>query len=323
MNKRQQILQWQQQGHIKSQDIDKSLELNEAQISPNEWYQFITKSLLFLGFVSLAVGIIFFFAYNWDNMTKMTKFVLVQLTLAVSLLSYSQLKLFSHASTALLLFSAILIGALLALFGQTYQTGKDPWELFMVWSIFVFPLAYVSKNSSLWILWLGLVNLSVYLYLNIYHRFFGLLFNDDLTVLLFAGINVLAAVLFSFLLKSSVSRQRRVAFYSAIITAMVAFTWVGFFAIMGEKYYLLYLLLYLSWMASIFYLFKVKSIDVLVLSSWSLSGIIFCLISIARLIGNSFNGGSFLFLSLVLIGLSTAATKWLMHLLKSGKGEVS
>ncbi len=47
---------------------------------------------------------------------------------------------------ALLLAIALNIGALLALVGQTYQTGADPWQLFSTWALMLVPLAVFGQS---------------------------------------------------------------------------------------------------------------------------------------------------------------------------------
>ena len=78
-------------------------------------------------------------------------------------------------------------------------------------------------------------------------------------------------------------------------------------------------------MAAVYYFYRVKTLDVLVLSSWVVSGIISIVVTIGRTIDNDLDGGTFLIFGLVIIGLSTMGGKWLMALLKeqkdSAKGE--
>ncbi len=321
MNKRIQLLNWQQQGHIK--DIDKSLEVTHSTIEPKTWFDFISKNLIILGLISLAVGVIFFFAYNWNEMTKTTKFLLLQSLLVVSSLLYTQTKKYTHPSTGLLVFIALLIGALFALFGQTYQTGKDPWQLFFLWSICITPIAVVSRNSLLWIMWLVLINLSLFLYLQIHRWFWGLFSFFETTTLLYALINAAAALLFFFGVKIKGSNKTNLAFYAASLAAFFAFTWVSLYAVVGDSNQLFYLAIYVLWMAIMFYLFRIKSLDVMLLSAWSLSAIFFIMFVLTRLFQDAFNAATLLLFSIILIAMTTFATKWLMHLLKESQAEAS
>ena len=54
-----------------------------------------------------------------------------------------------------MLFAALLVGALLALVGQTYQTGADTFELFAVCAAAILPWVLVACFPTLWVLWLA------------------------------------------------------------------------------------------------------------------------------------------------------------------------
>ena len=177
--KRDQIFNWQQQGHLKAQDLDKALSINQSNNSPQQWYDFISRTLLWLGTLSIAAGVIFFFAYNWNEISTLMKFALLQGLMVVSVILYTQTNKYSSVSTTSLFFLALLIGALFALFGQTYQTGKDPWQLFFMWMVFVTPLAFISRSNSLWLLWLFLASICLNLILDVRFGLFGVLFNKE------------------------------------------------------------------------------------------------------------------------------------------------
>lgn len=324
--KRQQILSWQQSGHIDHKDIEKALTVSESNHSPSAWFGFISKSILWLSVLSIAFGVIFFFAYNWNEISTSLKFGLIQLLIVVSILTYTQTKPYSHANTATLFFLALLIGTLFALFGQTYQTGKDPWQLFFLWAIFITPLAYTSRSSSLWLLWLGLGNLTLNLYFNVNLGLFSLVFDYNREILVYALFNALSTAIFeySYARKYQLTNNR-IAGQVALVITMVCFSWMALFFIVESRRNGLDLFIYVSWMAAIYYLYRIKNIDVMVMSSWVVSGIIFVLTVIGRVIDNDFNGGTFLLFSLLIVGSSTVGIKWLMSLLKEAKqqGEAS
>jgi cellulose synthase/poly-beta-1,6-N-acetylglucosamine synthase-like glycosyltransferase len=111
----------------------------------------------------------------------------------------------------------------------------------------------------------------------------------------------------------------RIASQVALVSAMIAFTWVAIYSVFEfnkNGYDALY---YLVWMVGIYYFYRVKTVDVLVLSSWVISGIIGIIVALARLIDNDLEGGTFLLFGLIIIGLSTFAGKWLMAILKEEK----
>jgi len=323
---RQQILKWQQQGHIDNNDIDKALIITESNNPPKAWYDFISQSILWLAVLSIAFGVIFFFAYNWNEITKLTKFILIQGLMLISLLTYSQTKTSTHANTAVLFFLALLIGSLFALFGQTYQTGKDPWQLFFIWAVCITPLALTSRSSSLWLLWLALVNLTLYLYLGVRFGLLGLLFDHERQVLFYAFVNVSAAAMFEYLYHSKYKLlNNRIVVQVALLASMFCFSWIALYYIFESKKHGLDIVFYLIWMGAVYFLYRVKTIDVLVLTAWVVSCIMFALAMLARVIKSDLDGGTFLLFSLLIVGLSTIGIKWLMSILKEikQKGDVS
>jgi uncharacterized membrane protein len=58
----------------------------------------------------------------------------------------------------------IATGALLALFGQTYQTGADIYELFLTWTLLGLPLVIAARWSVSSAAWVLVLNLALLLY---------------------------------------------------------------------------------------------------------------------------------------------------------------
>ncbi len=58
----------------------------------------------------------------------------------------------------------VVAGALLALFGQTYQTGANVYELFLTWALLGLPLVIASQWSVAWAGWLTVLNTALALY---------------------------------------------------------------------------------------------------------------------------------------------------------------
>ena len=111
----------------------------------------------------LVAAVVCFFAYNWAAMPVMAKFGLIILLMLCSAGPALWRGPESTAGSLGLLACGLLAGPLLAVFGQAYQTGADPWELFRAWSLFLIPLALVGRRTGLWFalwvtasLWAGL-----------------------------------------------------------------------------------------------------------------------------------------------------------------------
>ena len=145
----------------------------EVYPSKRTWLMFFDKALLIIGAVALVLSLVFFIAYNWQNIGKMGKFALVEGALAITIalyvaLSFRQLRQrFQLIRQLLLLIASIITGSLLALFGQVYQTGADTWQLFFGWALLITPWVMIARFPALWLLWLGLINACLLLYLDV------------------------------------------------------------------------------------------------------------------------------------------------------------
>jgi uncharacterized membrane protein len=112
------------------------------------------RALLVLGASHLLAGIVFFFAYNWDDLSPFAKFGLLQAGLVVSVVAALRLKIESPAGQALLISASIFTGVLFAVIWQVYQTGADAYELFTAWSVLILPWVIASRSSAHWFLWI-------------------------------------------------------------------------------------------------------------------------------------------------------------------------
>jgi len=152
-NKRSLILQWTESGHISPSKVGDALSLVDILPTEQAWRSFIDRLLLWFGALALAISLIFFFAYNWDAMGHLAKFGLIEALIIATLIGYWKTHPKSPLSKTALMVAAILVGALLALFGQTYQTGADPWQLFAYWALLIspwvgLPVAYQGRNDK-------------------------------------------------------------------------------------------------------------------------------------------------------------------------------
>ena len=168
---RNQILQWAESEQFEVENIDQIIQLAEAEPKSSEWIEYLKTGLLWSAVVSLCSGVIFFFAYNWQDMSRFTKFALVESVMLIATLAYVRIASTKMLTSATLMGMSLFTGALLALVGQTYQTGADPWQLFATWAVLMLPWAIIAHASSLWILWVVLVNLSVSHLLFVQHFF--------------------------------------------------------------------------------------------------------------------------------------------------------
>jgi uncharacterized membrane protein len=108
-------------------------------------------------------GVIFFFAYNWAALHRFGKLGLLLAALVAACVTAWRLGE-GVASPFALLFAAVLVGPLLAVYGQAYQTGADAYELFVGWSVLILPWVVLARFSPLWLLLLLLVNTGLALF---------------------------------------------------------------------------------------------------------------------------------------------------------------
>lgn len=117
-----------------------------------------------LALALFAAGCICVVAYNWSVIGRWGKFALAQALIVLVVAGGWYLGLARAAGQALLTLAIVLIGPLLALFGQTYQTGADTFELFRGWALMALPWTLASCFAPAWLVWLGIVEVGLLAY---------------------------------------------------------------------------------------------------------------------------------------------------------------
>jgi len=167
-----------------------------------DWNHWIEKAMLIIGVTLLLSGIIFFFAYNWSEMSKFEKFILVQAGI-IGTFAMAAIKGNKVASGQAYLFSAsILTGVLLAIFGQTYQTGADAYTLFLAWSALILGWLITGKNPAIWCLWIILLNIT---FVTWYEQVIGSSSPnaESISTILFLLINIISLSIREYLIKKN------------------------------------------------------------------------------------------------------------------------
>jgi uncharacterized membrane protein len=103
-----------------------------------------------LAAVLVGLGIIFWVAANWESLGRAGRFALLQAVVLVMCLGAIWRP---RARLPLSLLVLLATGALFAYFGQTYQTGADPWQLFALWAVLTLPLCLSVRHDALWAAW--------------------------------------------------------------------------------------------------------------------------------------------------------------------------
>ena len=97
-----------------------------------------------------GLGIIFWIAANWEYLTKLERFAMLQ-ALIVVMCTGAALR--PAARLPLSILALLATGGLFAYFGQTYQTGADAWQLFALWAALTLPLCLGVRHDALWTAW--------------------------------------------------------------------------------------------------------------------------------------------------------------------------
>lgn len=114
-----------------------------------------------------GLGVILWLAANWDTLGRFGRFALLQgLVVAMCAGAWR----FPRVRAPLGLLALLGIGGLFAYFGQTYQTGADPWQLFALWALLALPLCLGARNDVLWAPWALVVVTAIALWT---HAFVG------------------------------------------------------------------------------------------------------------------------------------------------------
>lgn len=312
MNPRDEILDWSEQGRIARGKLRAALEAGGALPGAGDWRRFLDRLLLWMGSVMLACSAIFFFAFNWAEMGRLAKIGLVEVPILGALFLLWRLGLERAAGKATLFAAALLAGGLLALIGQIYQTGADTWELFAVWAAAILPWTLVGRLAPLWVLWLALLNLAVSLYYLTFGFLWGFVFAPERLMWMLFSLNTVALVAWEACAAAGLEWMRERWSVRIVATASgTLITWLALMDILDWRDSSHWgLPLWLAWMAAAFAAYRHWLKDVYVLAG----GVLSAIVVIAGFFGKNMahgDAGGFLFIGLVIIGLSAAGGWWL------------
>jgi len=117
---------------------------------PARLTQRLPRGVAVLAAALVGLGVIFWIAANWDSLGRFGRFALLQgVVLAMCAGAIGR----PIARAPLGLLALLAIGGLFAYFGQTYQTGADPWQLFALWAALALPLCLGARSDVLWTPW--------------------------------------------------------------------------------------------------------------------------------------------------------------------------
>jgi uncharacterized membrane protein len=217
------------------------------------------------------------------------------------------------AGKAALLLGSLLIGAVLALVGQIYQTGADTYELFASWALFILPWALLARFAPLWLLWLAIVNLAVTLYFRTFGGFIGFLFGDEEVAWVLFVLNTAALVTWEALARSGITWLQARWGARLLITASAACaTSLALISIFGwRETQSVHALGWFAWMLACLFTYRVAIRDLYALAIGVLSAIVVTVAWLGRHMLSSGDAGAYLLIGLVVIAMSAAGGWWL------------
>lgn len=292
----------------------------ECANEPTVLAHWLPRGLAVLAAALLGFGLVMWVAANWETLGRFGRFALLMGLVGVMGTGAA----FRPGARAPLALLAMLgIGALFAYFGQTYQTGADPWQLFALWAVLALPLCLGARSDVLWAPWALVVvtAISLWTHAHLGHRW--RVQPEDLRTHALAWL--LAVLLVGWLSRplqrftgAGVWSLRTAATLAVVMTSATALG--GLFHDTVAPHYLLALLV-LAGAAGLSCLRA--AFDVFVLSAVALSLNTLLVAGLSRLLFDGHRGdpvGALLLIGLVAAGLLAASVSAILKLSKHHGG---
>ncbi len=179
--------------NLEEKNVNSLLKKN-VYASESDWIRFIKIGLLGLGAAFTLSGIVFFFAYNWNDMHKFFKLALNMSIIIAGVSAILFVKFNLTVNKIILTGISILIGVFLAVFGQIYQTGANSFDFFLGWAIFIVIWVLISDFPPLWLIFIILLNTTFITYTQQYGTDWE--FEMILNVLFLINVIILTLLIF-------------------------------------------------------------------------------------------------------------------------------
>jgi uncharacterized membrane protein len=308
------LLDWLDAGALPRERFDAALRVAGVAPGAAAWRKFLETLFLWLGAASLAASVVFFVAANWQALGRFAKFGMVELALVVAIALAVWRGLDTLPGKAALVVAALLAGALLALVGQVYQTGADTFELFAAWAVAIIAWVLAARLPALWMLWIAILNLAAFFYFQIVPgRSLWMLFGPRTSFLASFAVNALALAAWEYAAARGVAgfavrwAPRVLAFAGGVaITALAVLAIVEFRDHAGW-----HLVIYALWLGTLFWAYRVRSVDLFVLSGGVLSAIVVVAVGLAKLLFDRGGSDAVLLMAIVVISGAGLGAYWL------------
>lgn len=313
---RQQLLDWADSGHLDDDKLEQALAVTQSMPSATDNLRFFSRVVLAFAVLLLCSGVVFFFAYNWQDLSRYNKFAIAQAAIIVSLLPLLKANLQQPAGQAAMFAACLLVGALLALVGQTYQSGADTYELFLVWAVMITPWVLLAAMPALWLLLLVLFNVSLFLALQnlAIHGLFGPFADPSWAVF---ALNASAAVLWiACTQRQPATRilrwgERVISVYSLLVITYLAVSYINSWYNSNGFGLAVWAVFSGFWL----YYYRWRTLDLTMLAALIMAAIAVTIALLGDVLYDFIPvDGLLLLMSMLIIGLSSAGAFWLQKL---------
>lgn len=301
-------------GRLAHPQLERAMQLAGCVPTRAGWIRQLDRLLAGLAMLLIVAGVACIVAYNWAGLGRWGRFGLAQAGMLALLVAIAWRGLASVGGRRLLMVAIALLGPLLALFGQTYQTGAETHDLLRVWALLAIPWVLASGYAPAWLLWLVLAEAAMLTMIFDLDRWSSVLFAGLSTWATVAALN-LAALLFwewgarRFESLAGRSGQRLIA--TVLVGTLTVATCLAFFSVPAEGIGVAPWV----WLVVLgvgYYVYRFHRLDVAMLSLGWLSMTIVLLAGMGRML-NSLNSLAFLLLLIAaaLIASSVLGRQWL------------
>lgn len=318
-SKRSLILQWTEQNSLKEGITEEALSAVGVLPDGLRWRTFLENLFMWLGGLALSFAMLFFIAYNWNAMGRFAKFALVEGSIVLCIIAYWKLGVEKVAAKVSITAATVLLGVLLAFYGQTYQTGADPWQLFFYWALLMLPWAFVAQFAAIWLVWVVLLNLSMMLYFQAMDGLFGLIFSTTAHVFWVVFIfNSIVWIIWELAAKQFSWLRERWAVWLIAIASGFSITFLILTAIFDQfSSELQAIFLYFIWAGTLYFVYRRIISDLFMLAGLCLSAIVVITsFFFHHILERHDSIAGFFFLTFIVIAMAVAAAKWLKHIQK-------
>ena len=150
--------------HLSEPAVTAALDLTGARPDREAWRNFARRLCGAAGIGALGAGVIFFVAANWQEYGVLGRFAILQAAFAICVGAALWRPPPDRIGQAGVVLAMLVTGALLALFGQSYQTGADVYELFFTWALLALAFALAGQSGAAWATWWIVLNVGLALY---------------------------------------------------------------------------------------------------------------------------------------------------------------